>query len=151
MGEEEDNNASVSKESSKGSIPRARQTRNPKPQQANEPSRQGPHRRTRPGRAEHQRKRDVAETSAPTGGTSSTLNPSAPNFVPRQDIPFSVAQSENSNRGNRNRPRGGRRGKQTRENESTSTEGTSHVPPARPTPRPRKNDNTRFRVQPKVI
>lgn len=150
MGEEEEDNSSVSKESSKGSIPRARQPRNPKPQQTNEPTTQGPH-RTRPGRAERQRKRDVAEASAPTGGPSSRLNPSAPDFVPRQDVPVLVAQSENSNRGNRNRPRGGRRGKQARENESPSAEGSSRVQPARPPPRPRRNDNTRFRVQPKII
>lgn len=152
MGDEEEDNPSVPKDSSKGSIPRARQPRTSKTQTNDlSSSNQGPSRRTRPGRAQRQRRRDAAESSAPTNG-SSNLNPSAPDFVPRGTIPVSVAQNQNeTHRNNRNRPRGGRRGKPAKANEGTSTEGTSRDQPSGPPPRSRKYENTKIRVQPKII
>ena len=155
MDEEEEDKPSVSKESSKGSISRAGPSRQtPKPQ-SNEPSssQQGP-RRTRPGRAQRQRRRDVAENLAPTAGPSN-LNPSAPDFVPRPAVPTQVTQAGYSTaNANRNRPRGGRRGRTGKEKEndtaSTAAEEPSRGPLVGPPQRTRKHDNV-FRVQPKII
>ena|SRR5947207_1637840 len=148
MGEEEDK-SSISRDSSNGSISRAGQ---PRHSQSNESSSQQGPRRTRPGRAQRQRRREAADNSAPTTDPSN-LNPSAPNFVPRQGVPARVARMETSttnDRGaNRTRPRGGRRGRHGKEKEKADE--TSHAPPFRPPQQPRKNDNVKFRVQPKII
>lgn len=190
--EEEASSAHPKQESSKGSIPRARQPRRqqlPKkhtqdPQEGHENTPQGHEntstkstdgpRRRRPDRHERQRRRQVAESSAPTAGPSisSNLNPSASAFVPRQhdaNVVETVVQTQASeihsrientdSRGNRGRPRGGRRGRNHqnnqpprngKENDGASTdEVTQNVPPQ--TRRPRNNGNTRIRVQPKII
>jgi len=159
MGEEDEDNPR--NPSSKGSIPRARPPRTPKPQ-TNEP---GPS-RPRPGRAQRQQRRNAAESSAPTTvgpSPSTTLNPAAADFVPGQQVfvtPSTVVVAEQTpssstgGRSSRGRPRGGRRGKQPEkkngnENENGRVEsvGTS----VRPTGRPRKNENVKLRVQPKII
>lgn len=186
--EEEASSAHQKQESSNGSIPRARKPRRqqrPKQHAAKEPKEgddntsttttttDGPRRR-RPDRRERQTRRLVAENSAPIAGpsTCSNLNPSALEFVPRQhDVnvvdtvaPTQIGEShsrvENMDpRGNRGRPRGGRRGRNNhnnqqsrngKENESASTDETTHnVPPQ--TRRPRNNGNERIRVQPKIV
>jgi hypothetical protein len=159
MGEEDEDNPR--NPSSKGSIPRAHPPRTtPKPQ-PNEP---GP-RRPRPGRAQRQQRRNVAESSAPTTmgpSTSTTLNPAAPDFVPGQQVfvtPASVVvaeQTSTSGRSNRGRPRGGRRGKHPEiKNGNEIEDGRVQVESVgtslRPTGRPRKNENAKLRVQPKII
>jgi len=158
-------------ESSKGSISRARHPRRQQPKEPKEPiearepkerepkeSRDGSSvegaRRRRPDRHERQRRKQVAESSAPTAGGPSgvaQLNPSASEFVPRQqngvvDTVISTQSGVHSagrnnadsntmrgdtqaTSGNRGRPRGGRRGRNQqqrngRENESVSTNET---------------------------
>lgn len=183
--EEEASSAHQHQESSKGSIPRARQPRRqqqqPKQTKQSQESNEntsstatdGPRRR-RPDRRERQKRRQVAETSAPTAGpsTSSNLNPSASEFVPRQhdaNVVDGVAPTqtgennggrENTDmRGNRGRPRGGRRGrnnqnnqqsKNGKENESVSTDEATQTIPSQPR-RPRNNGNARIRVQLKIV
>lgn len=158
MGEEDEDNPH--KTSSKGSIPRARPPRTPKPQ-TSEPNL----RRPRPGRAQRQQRRDAAESSAPTAGPSSTtsttpsnLNPAAADFVPGQVfVTPTVVVAEQTPSSVRGRPRGGRRGKQPErkngnenknENENVGTSSSSSRPAGQ---RPRKNDNAKLRVQPKII
>jgi len=163
-------------ESSKGSISRARHPRRQQPKEhkpkepkepieAREPKEREPKesrdgssvegaRRRRPDRHERQRRKQVAESSAPTAGGPSgvaQLNPSASEFVPRQqngvvDTVISTQSGVHSagrnnadsntmrgdtqaTSGNRGRPRGGRRGRNQqqrngRENESVSTNET---------------------------
>jgi transcriptional repressor NF-X1 len=154
MGEGEEDKSLLSKESSKGSISHAGPSRHtPKPQSNESSQQQGP-RRTRPGRAQRQRRRDAAENSAPTASPSN-LNPSAPDFVPSQVLtPVAQAANPTAN-ANRNRPRGGRRGRPRKETEnapaSTATEEPSHEPPVGSPQRMRKNDNVNFRAQHKII
>jgi len=190
MAEDEEEASSVhqKQESSKGSIPRARQPRRQQPpkQHTKEPIEGNENtsttsttttdgsRRRRPDRRERQKRRLVAESSAPIVGpsSSSNLNPSASEFVPRQHnanvvdtvAPMQIGEShsrmENTDpRGNRGRPRGGRRGRNNqnnqqsrngKENESVSRdETTQNVPPQ--TSRSRNNGNARIRVQPKIV
>jgi hypothetical protein len=155
MGEEEEDKSSVSKESSKGSISRAGPRHHiPKPQSSESSSQQGP-RRSRPGRAQRQRRREAADNPAPTAGPSN-LNPSAPDFVPRLVVSTQVAQADYSTaNANRNRSRGGRRGRPGKEKEnataSTAVVEPSYGPLVGPPQRTRKNDNVKFRVQPKII
>lgn len=155
MDEEEEDKRSVSKDSSKDSISRTGPSRHT-PKLSNEPSSSQPGpRRTRPGRAQRQRRRDAAENSAPTAGPSN-LNPSAPDFVPRPVVPVQVTQTGYATaNANRNRPRGGRRGRTGKEKEndtaSTAAEEPSRRPSVGPPQRARNHDNVKFRVQPKII
>ena len=145
MGEVEEDKSSISKESSIRSVSHADPPRQPQKPQSNESSssQQGP-RRTRPGRTQRQKRRGAAENSAPTTGPSN-LNPSAPDFVPRLVVPTPVAQADKSTaNANRNRPRGGRRGRPGKEKEnvtsSTAAEEPSHGPPVGQPQRTRKHD-----------
>lgn len=162
MGEEGEDNPHNT--SSKGSIPRARP---PRPQ-TSEPNL----RRPRPGRAQRQQRRNAAESSAPTAGpssststTPSSLNPAAADFVPGQVfVTPTIVVAEQTPSSVRGRLRGGRRGKQlerkngnenTNENENVRGEGVENVgtsSSSRPAgQRPRKNENAKLRVQPKII
>lgn len=154
--EEEEGKSSILKGSSNGSISSAKPPRRPqRNNQSNSP--QSGSRRPRQGRFEGQRRNKVAESSAPTVGPSN-LNPSAPDFVPGQVSLAPVATAENepssNGRGNRNRPRGGRRGKgyqQKGENREGVTSGETSSQVQTQQRKPRNNQNTRIKIQPKVI
>jgi hypothetical protein len=154
MGEEEEDTSSVSKESSKSSISRTKPPRTPKPK-PNENSPRGPH-RTRPGRRERQRGKDVTENSASTVGPSN-LNPSAPDFVPQKEGSSYVAKDQNTPpvaSANKNGPRGGRGRNQQQENGNENKivvpEGTSQTHTQKRPPRTRRHGDASFRGQPKL-
>jgi len=163
MAEGDEDKSSIPKDSSSGSISRAKHTPNqPNHQNSNKPN--DGRRRNRPGRAEREKlgRKQTAESSAPISG-SSHLNPSAPNFVPRQPTasvyvagePVNNGVATVENRSNNRRRRGGRRGgihqqqtngegaEKTSENPSPQTGGAA---PSQP--QARRNPNARARVLP---
>lgn len=164
MVEGDEDKSSIPKDSSSGSISRARHAPNePNHQNSNKPN--DGRRRNRPGRAEREklRRKQTAESSAPTSG-SSHLDPSAPNFVPRQPTasvyvagePVDNGVATVENRSNKGRHRGGRRGGVHQQ--QTSGEGVEKAAEdsslqidgaAPPRPQARRNPNARVRVQPK--
>jgi hypothetical protein len=153
MAEEEESKPSTQKESSRGGKSRPQLPRQP-PNPLKEDSTQGP-RRTRPGRSERQRRNKTAEKSGqPIQHGLSTMNPSAQEFVPRQQVVMPVAPTNTPStpRANR-RPRGGRRGKHTaNENVNVnSSETTLHAPTPGPSQPTKNTAKFRFHVKPTVI
>jgi len=143
MAEEEESKPSARKESSRGGKPRARQPRQP-PNTPKEDSTQGP-RRTRPGRSERHRRNKTDEKSGqPIQPGPSTMNPSAQEFVPRQKgfMPVAPTNTPSTDSHASRRPRGGRRGKHTINENVTPKPGPSE---------PTKNTaKSRFHVKPTV-
>jgi hypothetical protein len=144
MAEEEESNPSVQKEPSRGDHSCTRPPRQP-PNPAKEDSKQGP-RQTRPGRSERQRQNKTAEKSGQLIQPGpSTMNPSAPEFVARQKVfmPVAPTNSPSTDAHANRRPRGGRRGEHTI---------NENVPPKPGPSEPTKNTaKSHFHVKPTVI
>jgi len=125
-----------------------------------------PPRRARPQR---QKKREAAAQAAQNGSTATgpALDPSAPDFVPRQSASVPVAlnsalKSSSAPAGGRNaesrqrRPYGGRRGNKNQKEmdgkeKESGEETTTQNGRAGPSQRREKTSNARTRVQPKII
>jgi hypothetical protein len=153
MAEEEESKPSAQKEPSRGGNSRARPPRQP-PNPANEDSTQSRH-RTRPRRSERQRRNKIAEKSEqPIQPGPSTMNPSAQEFVPRQQvIPVTPTNTLLTDARANRRPRGGRRVKHpAKKNVNvTLSEITSHAPTPRASQPTKNTGKSSFHVKPTVI